>query len=446
MPTPRAEWSSASVELSDLLARTGLGDRAAFAALYQRSSAHLFAVVLRINRDRAQAEDILQEVYLAVWRAASGFDAARSQPLTWLTSIARNRAIDSLRRAQTQPRLHGRRRDDDEDDDVYEETADDAPGPLELLSRAVEARQTARVPAAALGSAAPQPRAGLFRRPDARRDRRPHAAAARQRQELGAARTADPEAMPRTGTHPHRRLNAVDYSRPELADRLAADYVAGTLRGGARRRLEALLPAHPVLRDAVHDWQDRLAPLSATIEPQAPPAEVWQRIEARHRQTRAGRRQPPAALVAAARRSGRVSPPFASVAALASTLLLASSRPGPGAGHRGARPDRRRRRATMRRRRPGIVASISGDGRAIVTRPLAGWRMAPTVRSNCGRFRPTGAPRSLGVISADAATVVRRDRLLGGATSALAVSLEPPGGSPTGAPTGPVLYSGKLGT
>ena len=65
--------------------------------------------MLRINRDRAQAEDILQEVYVNVWRAASSFDAAQSQPLTWLTSIARNRAIDSLRRVQTQPQMRAAR-------------------------------------------------------------------------------------------------------------------------------------------------------------------------------------------------------------------------------------------------------------------------------------------------------------------------------------------------
>src|SRR3982750_1469134 len=107
MPPPTQDWSERSKELSQLLARAGLGDRAAFAALYDKTSSHLFAVVLRINRDRAQAEDILQEVYVNVWRAASGFDAAQAQPLTWLTSIARNRAIDSLRRAQTQPRTRG---------------------------------------------------------------------------------------------------------------------------------------------------------------------------------------------------------------------------------------------------------------------------------------------------------------------------------------------------
>jgi len=142
-----ADWSERSHDLSRLLARAGLGDRAAFATLYERTSSHLFAVVLRINRDRAQAEDILQEVYVNVWRAASSFDAAQSQPLTWLTSIARNRAIDSLRRQQTQPRVRvgtaGADGGDSEDDDVYETVADDAPGPLELLSRAADARSLA---------------------------------------------------------------------------------------------------------------------------------------------------------------------------------------------------------------------------------------------------------------------------------------------------------------
>ena len=136
---PQPEWSDRSRELSQLLARTGLGDRAAFATLYRKTSAHLFAVVLRICRDRGQAEDVLQDVYVSVWRAASGFDAAQSQPMTWLTSIARNRTIDGLRRAQTQPRLQTTSTDE-EDSDVYEATADDRPGPLELQSRSSDAR------------------------------------------------------------------------------------------------------------------------------------------------------------------------------------------------------------------------------------------------------------------------------------------------------------------
>src|SRR3954454_763063 len=140
---PAAEWSERSHDLSRLLARSGLGDRAAFATLYERTSSHLFAVVLRINRDRAQAEDILQEVYVNVWRAAASFDAAQSQPLTWLTSVARNRAIDSLRRAHAQPPLQSHvtaGNDESEESNVYDSVADEAPGPLELLSRASDAR------------------------------------------------------------------------------------------------------------------------------------------------------------------------------------------------------------------------------------------------------------------------------------------------------------------
>jgi RNA polymerase sigma factor (sigma-70 family) len=145
MRAPLEAWSDRSRELSALLAKAGLGDRAAFATLYERSSAHLFAVVLRINKDRAQAEDILQEVYVKVWRAAASFDAAQSQPLTWLTSIARNQAIDSLRRAQGQPQtqsIHAESHDseDSADTNMLDHTATDDAGPLELLSRASDAR------------------------------------------------------------------------------------------------------------------------------------------------------------------------------------------------------------------------------------------------------------------------------------------------------------------
>jgi RNA polymerase sigma factor (sigma-70 family) len=141
---PAADWSERSHDLSRLLGRTSLGDRAAFATLYERTSSHLFAVVLRINRDRGQAEDILQEVYLNVWRAARTFDAAQSQPLTWLTSIARNRAIDSLRRSRARPQIQtygaADGAADAEEDSVYDTIADSAAGPLDLLSRAADAR------------------------------------------------------------------------------------------------------------------------------------------------------------------------------------------------------------------------------------------------------------------------------------------------------------------
>ncbi len=136
-------WTDRSRQLAALLSRVALGDRAAFASLYQATSAHLFAVILRINGDRAQAEDLLQDIYVNIWRAAQGFDAARSQPMTWLTSIARNRAIDSLRRRKTEVETVSAHADDEDDDarpDAVEQAASDAPGPLEMLQRAGEAR------------------------------------------------------------------------------------------------------------------------------------------------------------------------------------------------------------------------------------------------------------------------------------------------------------------
>jgi len=136
--------SERSDELAALLARVALGDRAAFATLYQRSAAHLLGVILRIQTDRAQAEDLLQEVFVKVWGAAGGFDAMRAQPMTWLTSIARHRAIDSLRRRKTEPTwVTTRAAPDGEDDDLLDQLASDTAGPLELLGQAVQARAVA---------------------------------------------------------------------------------------------------------------------------------------------------------------------------------------------------------------------------------------------------------------------------------------------------------------
>lgn len=140
--TDPVDWSERSRDLAALLSRAALGDRAAFRELYQRTSAHLYAVLLRIQRDRDLAADLLQEVYLSAWKAAGSFDAQQSQPLTWLTHIARNKAIDSLRRAQAQPRLESAHAGDDDDDSpgLDERAADPAPGPEQLLESAADAR------------------------------------------------------------------------------------------------------------------------------------------------------------------------------------------------------------------------------------------------------------------------------------------------------------------
>src|SRR5262245_48709934 len=123
----------------------------------------------------------------------------------------------------------------------------------------------------------------------------------------------------------------MDYSHPQLAELLAAEYVAGTLRGPARRRFEALLPAHPVLRQAVREWQTRLLPLTVSLDPQKPPAAVWQGIEARlPGGAAAPARVPAPAPVAWWQRLAvwRGLAAFATVAALSLAVLLAVPRPG----------------------------------------------------------------------------------------------------------------------
>jgi RNA polymerase sigma-70 factor (ECF subfamily) len=79
------------------LARIPGGDRTALQTVYRLTSAKLFGVALRILGERSEAEDVVQEVYVTVWRKAGEFDAARASPMTWLIAIARNRAIDRLR-------------------------------------------------------------------------------------------------------------------------------------------------------------------------------------------------------------------------------------------------------------------------------------------------------------------------------------------------------------
>ncbi|GGK23981.1 sigma-70 family RNA polymerase sigma factor [Salinarimonas ramus] len=83
--------------LEALLAAVAGEDRAAYRRLYERTSAKLFGVVLRIVKDRGMAEEVLQEVYLGIWRGASSYAAEKARPMTWMITIARNRAIDAVR-------------------------------------------------------------------------------------------------------------------------------------------------------------------------------------------------------------------------------------------------------------------------------------------------------------------------------------------------------------
>lgn len=108
-------------DLAELLGRVVLRDRSAFSSLYELTSAKLFGVVLRILKNRSEAEDALQEVYVKIWNRAKGFDPEKARPMTWLISIARNQAIDLLRK----------RRESIGDDLVMERLEDKGPTPEE---------------------------------------------------------------------------------------------------------------------------------------------------------------------------------------------------------------------------------------------------------------------------------------------------------------------------
>lgn len=92
-----------AADVSELLGRVAARDRQAFRDLYDATSAKLFGVILRILKDRQLSEDILQEAYVRVWENAARFDPDRASPITWMATIARNRAIDEVRRRKPAP-------------------------------------------------------------------------------------------------------------------------------------------------------------------------------------------------------------------------------------------------------------------------------------------------------------------------------------------------------
>ncbi len=84
-------------EITQLILRTSMKDRAAFDLLYRHTSAKLFGVCLRVLNDRSEAEEALQEVFVKVWTKADRFAVSELSPISWLVAVARNHAIDRIR-------------------------------------------------------------------------------------------------------------------------------------------------------------------------------------------------------------------------------------------------------------------------------------------------------------------------------------------------------------
>jgi RNA polymerase sigma-70 factor, ECF subfamily len=87
-------------DLGNLLNRIARRDAAAFSALYQQTNAKLYGVVARILTRGDVAADVLQEAYVRIWEKAGDFDPAKGSPLAWMATIARNRALDEVRRVR----------------------------------------------------------------------------------------------------------------------------------------------------------------------------------------------------------------------------------------------------------------------------------------------------------------------------------------------------------
>ena len=115
----------------ELLARVGQADASAFAQLYEQSSSVLFTLAVRILTNADEASELLQDVYIEVWRKAANFDSKRGSPMAWLITLTRSRAIDRLRASASR----GRHLTDSIDDTSAQELRGEIPDPLEIHSQ-----------------------------------------------------------------------------------------------------------------------------------------------------------------------------------------------------------------------------------------------------------------------------------------------------------------------
>lgn len=225
-------------------------------------------------------------------------------------------------------------------------------------------------------------------------------------------------------------------NNPTLREKLAAEYVLGTLRGGARRRFEGWLHNDAALRATTAAWQDRLAPMAEFAGATPPPRRVWGQIERRLNLKRAA----PAwqfwrnESVTFWRSLGLAS---SAAAALLVVVMLTRTVDAPRIDYVATLTDDQAHAALL----------LTGDtGRhRMQVRVVGGAPVASDKTLQLWAVPKQGAPRSLGILADNrSATLALNERALGGDVALLAVSLEPKGGSPDpNGPTGPILYKGN---
>jgi anti-sigma-K factor RskA len=226
-----------------------------------------------------------------------------------------------------------------------------------------------------------------------------------------------------------------------LRDKLAAEYVLGTMSARARRRFEIHLRGNPQLRRAVSQWESRLAPLTDALPGIEPPARVWQAIKAR---LRFGQTVRPGFWESLS--FWRVSSFASGLLALALIVMVALPKP--------ETPVETGRMVVVMNdlatKKPAMTASWEpgqSGGRTLRIRVIGHAEMGPNTAWELWML-PGGdqKPVSLGLITTHETQVVKIPQALAArldAAHGLAMSVEPAGGSPTGLPTGPVLYAGE---
>ena len=226
---------------------------------------------------------------------------------------------------------------------------------------------------------------------------------------------------------------------PGRADALAAEYVLGTLRGRARRRFERLVEDDPALAYAVRAWEERLLPLAEALPPRSPPTRVWTATLARVRESGRGPRASGSFWQSLGLWRGLALAGLAAVVTLVAVLLIS------GAEHPEesmvavlSGPDAK----------PALIASADPKSRYLSVKALAPLTVAADRTLQLWALPERGNPRSLGLLAMGRARLARI-ALPSPAEQALyvpqlAISLEPVGGSPTGLPTGPVLFTGAV--
>ena len=230
----------------------------------------------------------------------------------------------------------------------------------------------------------------------------------------------------------------MNYLEPERLDALAAQYVLGTLSRAARDRVARLASDDETVAAALRAWENRLLPLAESLLPLAPPERVWPAILDRIQD----QRESVSIWANLGLWRGLTLTGFATAMALAVVLLT-------------PRPETPIETLVVvlagQDARPALVVSAGRSGRTLTVKAIAPIQPAADRVLQLWALPAQGRPRSLGLIPATgaASSVVRLDlpAPVGLALQnipALAVSLEPQGGSPTGMPTGPVLYSGPI--